>query len=250
MSRTIIVAGASGGLGSAIARRFAAEGERLVLNYCHSPKDAENLAQDLAAGPGEAMLYQADVKDFSQVKAMMEATVRKWGRVDVLVDAAGAIPQTFAGTPIAEMGEEEFSKYLDIDLKGAFHCIKSVAPQMIKQKDGHIIVLAGGSAFRAHLGWAGYAACKGGMISLCRTAAKELGAYNVKVNVVNPGPTIHPRLAYLFTPESMAQRSRRGLMHVLPNTQTPEELALLVVTLSKLKAVSGQVLFSDSRIVR
>jgi 3-oxoacyl-[acyl-carrier protein] reductase len=245
MTRVVIVTGASGGLGSAIAVQFALAGARVLVNYFSNKSDADDVVSKIRKSGGDAVAYQADVCDFEQVKAMVNFAAKKWGSVDVLVNSAGNDAKFLGGDDqlIVEMDEAMWHKVLNINLTGTFHCIKAVAPQMIKQKSGHIINVSSGTGLRGKTGSAPYAAAKAGVFGLTKTAALELGEHNVKVNTVCPARTRHQRR---LREGHTAKPSNNILGRVSGN---PEEFANFIVHLSTMEDVSGQTFNVDSRIV-
>jgi 3-oxoacyl-[acyl-carrier protein] reductase len=247
MDHVIVVTGATGGLGSAVAKRFAADGDRVVINYTKSAETAEKLAAEINAGPGTAMTFQADVRNWDQVKRMMDSAVAKWQRIDVLVNAAGGLTYGVSHPfNVWEMDEALWDEIVDINLKGTFLSIKAAIPYMIKQKDGHIINVSSGKALAGCAGQANYAAAKAGVLGLMKSVAAEAGQYNIKVNAVAPGLVLHPRLAATYTPEEYARIKGLG---VLGRTGEAGEFADFVFHLSTMKNISGQTINLDSRIL-
>ena len=248
MNKVVLITGASGGLGSAIAKRFGTDGDKVVVNYNKSVQDAENVAKEINSSSGEAFVHQVDVCNYAQVKKMADETVTKWGRIDVLVNAAGGSVNIMAGKfqGVAEMGEEIWDEVVDSNLKGTFNCIKAVVPQIIKQREGHIINVASGLALSGSRGRANYAAAKAGVIALTKSVAIEVGEYNVKVNAVCPGLILHERLRPNY-PEETYQRIKNA--NLLRRTGDPEEFANFVFHLSTMNNISGQTLNLDSRIL-
>jgi 3-oxoacyl-[acyl-carrier protein] reductase len=248
----VIVTGAAGGLGSATVRRFGSIGAKIVL--CDIPKaqnGMDKLSGEINKGPGECFTYQADVRKYEELKAMADETVKRWGRIDVVVNTAGGTYSmlTRKGEKrLLEHTEEIWDLVIDINLKGSFNCIKAVAPQMIQQRDGHIILVSSGSGFRPGKLMSSYAAAKSGVFGLMKAAANEFGEYNVKVNAVNPGFIPHWKGEELkqvlggFDPGYYMKETALG------RSSSPEDLADLVLYLSQRDNVSGQIYNNDSRI--
>jgi len=182
--RVAIVTGASRGIGSAIATRFAAEGAKVVINYNQSEAAALRLAEEIQARGGQATAVRADVSKPSEVKQLVERTFAAYGRIDILVNNAGVMFQkTFL-----DADEEIWDRTIDINLKGAYLCSKEVAPIMLKQKRGKIINISSNSGIYhpSALRYVEYTVSKAGMNGLTRALALALGPY-VNVNAVCPG---------------------------------------------------------------
>ena len=247
MNKVVIITGATGGLGNAIAKRFGAAGDKVVVNYTKSAQVAEDIAREINSGPGEALPYQADVRNFAPVKKMMDDTIAKWNRIDVLVNAAGG-PINVVDRPhlVHEMEEEIWDVVVDSNLKGTFNCIKAILPHMMKQRDGHIVNIASGMGISGVRGQANYAAAKAGVIGLSKSVAIEVGEYNIKVNALCPGLIMHERLAADYPPEKYEMVKNMGMLR---RTGDPEEFANFVFHLSTMSNISGQTINLDSRIL-
>lgn len=182
--RVVIVTGASRGIGNAIARTFAKEGAKVVVNYNSSEEYASKLAEEIRKEGGDAIIVRADVSKPADVKRLIEKTMEKYGRVDILVNNAGVLFQkTFL-----DADEEVWDRTLDINLKGAYLCAKEVAPIMLKQRKGNIINISSNSGIYhpSALDLIEYVASKAGMNGLTRALALKLGP-DIRVNAVCPG---------------------------------------------------------------
>ncbi|MFQ5825833.1 MAG: SDR family NAD(P)-dependent oxidoreductase [Dehalococcoidia bacterium] len=249
MSQVVIVTGAGRGLGRAIALRFGKDRARVVVNYARSAQGAEETAQEINSSGGQALAIKADVRNHEQVKAMVEETISKWGRIDVLVNNAGAAvgegkdrTKTWL---FYEIDEEDWDFVIDTNLKGSFNCMKAVAPHMMQQKEGHIINVSSGTGLRGRIGLTSYAASKSGIIGLTKGAARELGEHNIKVNAVCPG--LIPQVSAMATGVANTEGYTREA--VLHRTGDPEEFAEGVFNLSQMQNVSGQTFVFESRIL-
>ncbi len=182
--RVAIVTGASRGIGHAIARAFAMEGAKVVVNYNSSEENASRLVEEIRKEGGDAITVRADVSKPADVKRLVKKTMEKYGRVDILVNNAGVLFQkTFL-----DADEEVWDRTLDINLKGAYLCAKEVAPIMLKQRKGNIINISSNSGIYhpSALDLIEYVASKAGMNGLTRALALKLGP-DIRVNAVCPG---------------------------------------------------------------
>ncbi|ARD49265.1 MULTISPECIES: 3-oxoacyl-[acyl-carrier-protein] reductase [unclassified Sporosarcina] len=181
--KTAVVTGASRGIGRTVALRLASEGAKVVVNYSGSKEKAEEVAEEIRSAGGEALVFQANVSDADQVKAMMDETVKQFGTIDFLINNAGITRDNL----LMRMKEDEWDDVLSINLKGVFLCTKAVTRQMMRQRAGKIVNLASVVGVVGNPGQANYVAAKAGVIGLTKTTAKELAARNILVNAVAPG---------------------------------------------------------------
>ena len=181
--KVVIVTGAGHGIGAAIARRFGLEGAQVVVNDVNR-EAAEQTAQAIAAPGGGALAIAADVSSKSQVDAMFEAAVQRFGTLDVLVNNAGL---TRTERHFLEADEAWWDRIIAVNLKGAFLCSLAAAHIMARKRSGAIVNVSSGGASRAHRGNAAYDAAKGGMEALTRAMALDLAPYGVRVNTLVPG---------------------------------------------------------------
>jgi 3-oxoacyl-[acyl-carrier protein] reductase len=239
-NRVIIVTGASRGLGRTIALRFGLAGARVVINYLERHQDAVAVADSITRQGGDALAVQADVRQGTEVDAMIDAALKRWGTVDVLVNNAGITRDGLA----VRMPEQDWDDVLSTNLTGPFHGIRAVSRTMMRQRSGHIISLASLSGMQGRAGQANYSAAKAGLVGLTRATAKELGGFNIKVNAVLPG----------FLETEMGNSVSRSVLdriigeNALGRSSTREEAAEFIYHLSLMHHVSGQVFNLDSRI--
>ncbi|MFC2007675.1 SDR family NAD(P)-dependent oxidoreductase [Chloroflexota bacterium] len=251
MSKVVIVTGGSGGLGAEIGLRFGLAGAKVVINDIDYLDDAEAVAKKINEIGAEAFVHKADVCNYEQVKGMVEATLSRWDRIDVLVNNAGGMHRWLGktGQLVTEMKEEVWRKIIDLNVTSPFICIKAVAPQMIKQGEGHIINVSSGLAVSGGKGFSPYSAAKAGMIALSKSAARELGDYNIKVNTVWPQPTTTDRVVKedKLSKETVNEFVRQSLLHRTGGSA--QEFAEFIVHLSGMENVTGQLFALDSRIL-
>jgi len=240
-TRVIIITGASRGLGKAIALAFGRARDKIVINFLNREQDAAAVADEISHADGEAVLFRADVKIADEVDAMLNDTMSRWGRIDVFVNNAGVTKDGL----LLRMSEQDWDLVLDTNLKGAFHCIRSAANVMSRQRHGHIINISSIVGVQGREGQANYSASKAGLIGLTKASAKELGQFNIQVNAVLPG--------YIATDMgggvSDAVLGRVLKENALGRISEPEEAAEFICLLSRMNNVSGQVFNLDSRIV-
>lgn len=181
--RAALVTGAGRGIGRAIALQLASEGARVAVNFSRSELQAGEVVDEIIRQGGHAFAVAADVSDGQQVADMVRTVVERLGRLDILVNNAGITRDRL----LLRMTDEDWDAVLDTNLKGAFHCIRSAAAQMLKQRSGAIVNVGSIIGRCGQAGQANYAASKAGLIGLTRSAARELGSRAIRVNAVAPG---------------------------------------------------------------
>ncbi|HWP57582.1 MAG TPA: SDR family NAD(P)-dependent oxidoreductase [Candidatus Acidoferrales bacterium] len=187
MSRTIIVTGGAGGIGSEICRGLARDGLRVVIAD-YDANAARSLAGAIAKEGAAALPVQVDVGDKASVEQMVQATLLRFGEIDFLLNGAGIITRT----PVKDMPEEHWDRVLRVNLKGVFLCCQAVIPHMIENRRGRIISIASGRGLAGQPNAAHYAASKAGVIAFTKSLAQELAPYNVTANTIAPGATDTP----------------------------------------------------------
>jgi len=189
--KTIIVTGGATGIGAAIATSAALAGAQVIVDYVVSPEQAFAFASTLGSEDttGSVEAFDADVREVSQVQALVAEAVRRYGRLDVMVNNAGIETRQ----SLLDTTEADYDRVLGIDLKGAFFGAQAAARQFIAQGDGGVII----NISSVHEDWpmpgnAAYCVAKGGMRMLTRNAAVELGAHGIRVVGVAPGAVSTP----------------------------------------------------------
>jgi len=176
--KTVLITGASRGIGAACARKFAAEGFRVAINYNHSKAQAEALAAELGG-----IAVQADVADPAQVREMVDTVLDKFCQLDTLVCNAGVAHLGL----LSDMTDEQWRRVFAVNVDGVFHCCRAVIPHFVHYKQGQIVTV---SSMWGQVGAsceAAYSASKAAVIGLTRALAKELGPSGITVNCVAPG---------------------------------------------------------------
>ena len=221
------VTGSSTGIGAASAVALAKGGCRVAVHYNRSEGEAREVVERISASGGEAMLVGGDVADAGEVKRMVREVEDRYGRLDVLVNNAGALIERRS---FSEMTEDLWNRVMDVNLKSVFLCSKAVLPIMKRQGRGRIINMTSVAARNGGgPGSAAYASAKGGVSTLTRAMAKELVSDNILVNGVAPGVITTP-FHERFTPPELRERMTAGIP--IGREGTPEEVAGAVVFLA------------------
>ena len=180
--KSIIVTGSGSGIGEGIARRLAAEGGRIVVNDINAEMGEKVVAAIVKAG-GTASFFAADVTQSSQVKALVDAAVALYGRLDVMVNNAG---WTHRNQPALEVSEDDFDKCYAINVKSIYLATIHATPVFRSQGGGSFINIASTAGVRPRPGLSWYNGSKGAVITTSKSLAAELGPDNIRVNCVNP----------------------------------------------------------------
>ena len=181
----VVITGGSKGIGHAIAEELGFSGAKIVVDYAHNKEPAEELVAKLKAGGApEAVAIQADVSDPAQAAKLIEETIKRFGRIDVLVNNAGInIDRT-----MKNMSVEDWKTVIETDLSSYFYTIKAALPFFMQQRSGAIINMSSIAGEIGHFGQSNYSAAKAGILGLTKAAALELARYNVTVMALCPGP--------------------------------------------------------------
>ena len=181
--RSVIVTGASKGIGKGIARVFAAQGAKVMVAARGEP-DAQSAVEELRASGGTAEYCLCDVSDWESVQAMTAKTAETFGGIDILCANAGAFPQT----KIVDMDPAEWDQVMATNLKSAFLTVKACIPHFEKAGEGRVVLTSSITGpVTGFPGWAHYGASKSGQLGFLKTAAMELSKYNTTINAVMPG---------------------------------------------------------------
>lgn len=181
--KTAIVTGSGRGIGKAIALKLASYGANVVVNDIPQSDYADETTEEIKAMGVGSICVKGDVRNIDDVKELVESTVNEFGSVDIFVNNAGITRDGL----MLRMSEEDWDAVMDINLKGAFNCIKTVARPMMKAKGGSIINIASVVGVTGNAGQANYSASKAGLIGLTKTTAKEFASRSIRCNAVAPG---------------------------------------------------------------
>jgi 3-oxoacyl-[acyl-carrier protein] reductase len=234
--KVALVTGSALNIGRAIALAFARDGMRVMITARSSHDDCQATAMQVANAGGEGAVHMADISDPSQARALVEATVARFGRLDVLVNNASVRRQT----KFAELTAQEWRDVLGSTLDGAFYCAHAAAPHIAAAGGGSIVNIGGMSAHVGAVGRVHVVAAKAGMIGLTRALAKELAPDNITVNIVVPGS--------IDTIRGAAAGGNSGRAHLPDNLAGrmgfPEEIAEAVryLTSAPARFITGQTI--------
>jgi 3-oxoacyl-[acyl-carrier protein] reductase len=232
-----LVTGATSGVGREIALSFAAEGANVAVNYRSSGEDAQTLVGEIAAKVGsKAKAYKADVADFAAVQAMVDAVVKDFGGLNILINNAGlAIRQRFAETK-----PEDWHRQIDANLYGAIHCCYAAAPHLDAGRNGRIVSVVGDSSRVGESELTIVAAARAGVIALMKSLAREYGRSGTTANTVS--------LGLVETPHDKewvdANREKLIKLYPLRRLGQPGDVAPMVTLLASPHSgwITGQVL--------
>ncbi|MCI8950252.1 MAG: 3-oxoacyl-[acyl-carrier-protein] reductase [Lachnospiraceae bacterium] len=242
-NQVALVTGAGKGIGKAIAIALASEGAAVIVNYNGSQEKAKETVSLIQENGGKAEAIRCNVADFNACREMMDDVISRYGRLDILVNNAGITKDNL----LMKMSEEDFDAVIDINLKGAFNCMKHVSRQMIKQKSGRIINISSVSGVAGNAGQANYSASKAGLIGLTKTAAKELASRGITVNAIAPG-FIQTEMT-----EVLSDAVKTAAMEKIPMKKfgEPEDIAqtALFFASGNAKYITGQVICVDGGMV-
>lgn len=208
------------------------------MHYRTHAQAAARTAAAVRKHGGTAMLLHADVRDGKQTQEMVAQLVDRWGRLDVMVCNAGVA----SGALVLRAEAEAWATVVATNLTGTFHCLRAAGSVMVAQRDGAVIVIGSLAGVQGTAGQAAYAASKAGLLGLVKTAAKEWGRQNVRVNAVLPGWQKTALAGPAFPDDALAD-------HALGRTPSLEDLARTIYQLALQRDSSGQVWNLDSRII-
>ncbi|MEL6855396.1 MAG: 3-oxoacyl-[acyl-carrier-protein] reductase [Cyanobacteria bacterium J06607_13] len=244
--KVAIITGSSRGIGKAAALALANEGAKVVVNYARSSGAADEvvaaIGQTSTQTGAEAVALQADVSQANQVDALVQATMDKFGRIDVLVNNAGITRDTL----LLRMKPADWQAVIDLNLTGVFLCTRAVSKIMLKQRSGRIINISSVAGLMGNPGQANYSAAKAGVIGFTKTIAKELAPRGVTANAVAPG--------FIATDMTEDLKNTEDILKFIPLGRygQPEEVAGLIRFLAADPAaayITGQVMNVDGGMV-
>ena len=239
VDKTAIITGASRGIGRGIALAFAKQGCNIAFTYSSSVDAAQSLENELIATGVHAKGYQSDAADFDEAQQLVDNVLSHFETVEILINNAGITKDNL----LMRMGEADFDKVMNINLKSVFNMTKAIQRAFLKQRHGSLIHMSSVVGVKGNAGQANYAASKAGVIGFSKSVALELGSRNIRSNVVAPG-FIETEMTDQLS-EDVVRGWRDGIP--LKRGGTPEDVANACVFLASdlSNYITGQVLQVD-----
>jgi NADP-dependent 3-hydroxy acid dehydrogenase YdfG len=201
--KVVVITGASSGLGEAAARRLAALGAPVVLGARRRER-LEALAADLTGGGARAVAVTTDVTDRAQVQRLVDAAVTTYGRVDVMINNAGLMPQS----PLGRLKTSEWDRMIDVNIKGVLYGIAAALPYMERQKAGHFINVSSVAGHKVRAGGAVYSATKHAVRVITEGLRQEVKPFGIRTTVISPG-AVDTELPQTITEPDVAERMKQ-----------------------------------------
>jgi 3-oxoacyl-[acyl-carrier protein] reductase len=240
--KTSIITGGGRGIGKQIAITFAKEGSKVALIDIDIER-AEKTAEEIRKMDGKAFAYRTDISNLGEVESMVKWILDKTDEIDILVNNAGVTQDNL----IIKMTEQQWDKVLNINLKGAFNCCKTIARYMLKQRKGRIINIASIIGIIGNIGQVNYAASKAGLIALTKTLAKEFASRGINVNAIAPG-FIKTQMT-----EKLPEEVKKAMLSNIPLGRfgEPSDVANVALFLAGnlSKYITGQVIVVDGGMI-
>lgn len=241
--KTAVVTGASQGIGATFALRLAAEGASVVASDVAS---CAKTVEEIRQRGGRAIDVTADVTDATAVVKLMQDAVTSYGRLDILINNA-ALASTIELKPIQDISSEEWTRVMEVNVRGVFECIKAAVPHMRKHEYGKIVNMGSGTFLKGAPLLPHYVASKGAIVGLTRSFARELGSYGIRVNCISPGLVMTDAMrGHAFMGSTSVMQSQIE-SRAVKREQVPEDLAGAMIFLSSSQSdfISGQTLVVD-----
>lgn len=235
---SLLVFGGSGVIGRAIATEFASHGWSVGIHYHHNRHAAEETTSIISKTDGNAQIYQANVLDPLQIRTLFHSFMHDHDSLTLLIWAIGVASSRL----LAKTTTIDWEEMIQTNLTGAFHVLREASHILEKQQDGTVILIGSRSGEQGMPGQTAYASSKAGLMGLMRTAAREWGGWNIRVNAIFPGwhssPLSGPRIDSALNHQT----------HILNRTPSLDNVAKSVYHLASTRDISGQVWNLDSRL--
>ncbi len=201
--KVVVITGASSGLGEATARLLSAQGASVALGARRVDR-LQSLADELTGRGGKALTLPTDVTHYDQVKKLVDAAVHAYGRIDVIINNAGLMPQSL----LERLKIDEWNRMIDVNIKGVLYGIAAALPYMKRQKTGHIINVSSVAGHKVGPGSAVYSATKHAVRALSEGLRQEVKPYNIRTTVISPG-AVATELPNSATEPDIAERLQK-----------------------------------------
>ena len=221
--KVALITGSARGTGAGIARVFAREGAKIIINQVKDEGNPQEVMDELAAQSSEALFVKADITDAAQVAAMVQQAEARFGGIDILVNNyAAPIPRQH----FAESTWEAWQAQIDYTVKAAFVCCQAVLPGMKARRWGRLISINTVGIHNPNLTYHGYTAAKTAMLGFTRNLALEVGPDNITVNIVSPGLTLTQEVQDRLTPEERERHEQRVPLRRIGKVEDTANVAL------------------------
>jgi 3-oxoacyl-[acyl-carrier protein] reductase len=234
--KVAVITGSARGIGRAIAEEYAKNGAKVVISDIMQDKAEETANEIKAKYNVDTLAIKADVSKYEDVEILVNQTIEKFGKIDIIVNNAGITRDNL----IMRMSEQEWNLVIDINLKGVFNCTKAVSRPMMKQRSGRIINITSVVGEMGNPGQINYSASKAGVIGMTKTTAKELGSRGIRVNAIAPGFIVSDMT------DKMTDQAKESLIKLIPLNELgkPADVAKAAVFLASdmSEYITGQVI--------
>ncbi len=237
--KVVVITGASSGLGEATARLLSAQGASVVLGARRVDR-LRSLADGLTGSGGKALAVTTDVTDCDQVKRLVDSAVQAYGRIDVMINNAGLMPQA----PLERLKIDEWNRMIDVNIKGVLYGTAAALPYMTQQQAGHIINVSSVAGHKVGPGFAVYAATKHAVRALSEGLRQEVKPDNIRTTVISPG-AVDTELPNSVTEPDIAEKVRKAHEIAIPAESFARAVA---VAMSQPEEVDvNEILFRPTR---
>ena len=238
-NKTVVITGASRGIGRGIALVLASHGANIAFTYSKSVDSANELIEEMSEFDTNSKAYQSDAASFEDSQKLVDQVIKDFGTIDVLINNAGITKDNL----LMRMNEDDFDKVIEVNLKSVFNMTKAVQRTMLKQRKGSIINMSSVIGVKGNAGQSNYAASKAGIIGFTKSMAIELGSRNIRSNAIAPGFIVTEMT------EELGEETIKQYFEAIPLKRggSPEEIANTCVFLGSDMSsyLTGQVLNVD-----